>query len=95
MIGLLYVNIDTPNGASRIIVDGELQLVQSAPIRIDSVRRTLYNVNPFDDYDQLSLQEMLELYHNRKGNPLPITYSFRFYRTHCIRLHIYCAAVRV
>ncbi len=50
MIGLLYLDIDTPNGASRIITSGDLKLHQSSPIMIDSQKRTLYNTNPFADY---------------------------------------------
>lgn len=62
MIGLIYVDVDTPNGASLIITDGELKLVQASPILIDSVKRTLYNVDPFDDYQKYSMQEILENY---------------------------------
>lgn len=50
MIGLLYLDIDTPNGASKIITSGELNLHQSSPIMIDSQKRTLYNTNPLDDF---------------------------------------------
>ena len=68
MIGMMVMSVDTPNGASEIMADGELKLVQSAPIRIDSAKRTLYNANPLDDYQKSSLYEILELYHDRKGN---------------------------
>lgn len=50
MVGMLYLDIDTPNGASVVIADGELILKQSSPVLIDSVKRTLYNTDPFDDY---------------------------------------------
>lgn len=50
MIGLFYLDISTPSGASTIITDGELILQQSAPVLIDSVKRTLYDQNPLDDY---------------------------------------------
>ena len=68
MIGLMVVDIDTPNGASRVVADGELTLKQAAPIRIDSVKRTLYNTNPLDDYTSYSLIDILGFYNNRKGN---------------------------
>ena len=70
MIGMLYLDIDTPNGASRIIADGELEMKQSSPVLIDSVKRTLYNTNPLDDYQSFSLPDILEFYNNRKGNHL-------------------------
>ncbi len=34
---------------------------------IDSVKRTLYNTNPLDDYQKYSLLEILEFYNDRKG----------------------------
>lgn len=49
MIGLLYASIDTPDGASRILLDGSLDLVQTSPVLIDSKTRTLYNVNPLTE----------------------------------------------
>lgn len=51
MIGLIHISIDTPNGACTVITDGELLLKQASPVLIDSVKRTLYNKNPLDDYD--------------------------------------------
>ena len=67
MIGLFNVNIDTPNGAASIKSTGDLKLVQSTPTHIDSVKRTLYNVNPFDSYGTYSLQDILEQYYFRTG----------------------------
>jgi len=37
MIGMMHVNLDTPNGAGRILVDGQLNFMQDEPILIDSV----------------------------------------------------------
>jgi len=37
MIGMMHVNLDTPNGAGRIMVDGQLNFMQDEPILIDSV----------------------------------------------------------
>jgi hypothetical protein len=67
MVGMLHVSIDTPNGASTIITDGDLSLHQSAPVLIDSVKRTLYNKNPLDDYNSYSMLSILEFYSDRKG----------------------------
>ena len=67
MIGMMVVNIDTPNGASRILTEGELKLVQTEPIRLDSIRRAIYNVNPLDDYLTSSFFDILESYQSRKG----------------------------
>lgn len=43
------MNKDTPSGVSKIISDGELKLVQRRPILIDSITRSLYDVDPFTD----------------------------------------------
>ncbi len=39
MIGMMHVNIDTPNGAAMTYVDGLLNFMQDEPILIDSVER--------------------------------------------------------
>ncbi len=49
MIGLLYASADTPDGASRVLFDGSLELVQTSPVLIDSKTRTLYNSNPLSE----------------------------------------------
>ena len=67
MIGMMQVSIDTPNGASRVVVDGNLKLYQSAPVLIDSIKRTLYNVNPLDEFSKYSMMDILDFYNNRKG----------------------------
>ena len=54
MIGLLYLDIDTPMGASRIVSSGTLDLVQDEPILIDSVKRTLYNIDPLEEQKGLN-----------------------------------------
>ena len=48
MTGLLYVNIDTPNGASKVIVEGDLKLKQDSPMVFDNFSRELYAANPVD-----------------------------------------------
>ena len=67
MIGMFQVNIDTPSGAPRIQSVGELDLVQRGALPVSSNKRTLYNTNPFDDYQHYSFQEVLEFYAERKG----------------------------
>ena len=49
LVGMLDLNINTPNGASKIISEGSLELQQSKPVLIDSQVRTLYNSDPLTD----------------------------------------------
>ena len=67
MIGLFMIDIDTPSGASTIKTSGELDFIQTSPTHLDSQKRTVYNVNPFDDYQKYSLPDILEFYNFRKG----------------------------
>jgi hypothetical protein len=69
MIGLAHVNIDVPNGAAKIIVDGELEFVQDEPILLDSIKRTLYSSDPISGpmYQKYSLPMLLEFNAGRKG----------------------------
>ena len=55
MIGLFHLNIDTPSGAARIKSTGQLDLIQDSPSGVDSIKRTNFKVNPFDDYTKYSL----------------------------------------
>ena len=48
MAGLVHVDLDTPNGVARALVDGQLKFDQAAPILIDSITRTLYSENPIN-----------------------------------------------
>ena len=48
MVGLLHVDLDTPHGTYLSRVDGNLNFDQAAPILIDSIPRTLYNVDPLN-----------------------------------------------
>lgn len=48
-VGMIHVSIDTPQGASNIIVDGQLKLKQNRPVLIDSITRSLYNIDPLSD----------------------------------------------
>lgn len=65
MISLFYLNLNTPNGASKIIADGELELVQQEPIMITSKKKDLYAIDPLDSVDKYSLPEILEHYEAR------------------------------
>jgi hypothetical protein len=58
---------NTPNGAAKVIVDGDLVLKQTGPIVFDSNKRTIYKDNPFDVnlISKHSMTELLELYHER------------------------------
>lgn len=49
MIGMIHISVDTPLGASKVIVDGQLTLQQRQPVLIDSIMRSVYDVNPFLD----------------------------------------------
>ena len=67
MMGMLSLDIDTPNGAAKVIVDGDLVLKQTGPIVFDSNKRTIYKENPFSVslISKHSMTELLELYHER------------------------------
>ena len=67
MVGLMVIDIDTPNGASQVITTGELQLKENAPVLVDSVKRTIYNTNPLDEYKSFSLFDILQFYNARNG----------------------------
>lgn len=67
MISLFQVQMATPNGASTIKSKGELKLIQTSPTNIDNQRRSVYNVNPFDDYAKYPFSEILESHEFRKG----------------------------
>lgn len=46
MIGMLETAVETPNGAGKVTMNGELNFDQDEPILIDNVRRTIFNVDP-------------------------------------------------
>jgi hypothetical protein len=82
MIGIFHVNVDTPSGASRIQTIGELQLAQTSALPVSSSKRSLYDTNPFDDYQHYSMQEVLESYAARNG----MFGKINFYRENCFKL---------
>ena len=63
---MMHMSIDTPSGASKVIIEGTLELIQQAPVLIDSMKRTLYNKNPLDDYTIMSMPQIMEAYEARK-----------------------------
>lgn len=67
MTGLLSLDIDTPNGASKVIVDGDLHFKQTAPVVFDAIKRTVYKANPLDVslVEKHTMMELLELYNDR------------------------------
>ena len=69
MIGMIHMQVDTPIGASKVIVDGELNLDQRKPILIDSVTRSIYNIDPFVDVkqEQYSIEQIVQDYNGRNG----------------------------
>ena len=69
MVGMIHVSIDTPSGASTIIVDGQIKLKQTRPVLIDSITRSLYNSDPIMDvnYTQFSLDQIIDKYQDRNG----------------------------
>lgn len=69
MTGLLHLSIDTPNGASKVIVDGDLQFRQDSPIVFEKVQRLVYQENPISVslLKKNSLTELIEKYYSRTG----------------------------
>ena len=69
MIGMMHVNIDTPNGAAMTYVDGLLNFEQDEPILIDSILRTIYNYDPItaEQYQKYSMPKIADFYASRKG----------------------------
>jgi hypothetical protein len=55
MIGLFHLSVDTPSGAAHIKSKGQLDFIQETSSNVDSIKRTNYKVNPFDDYTKYSL----------------------------------------
>ena len=69
LIGLIHLSVDTPIGASKIVSDGDLALKQTHPVLIDSITRSLYDIDPISgvNMEQFSIGELLENYHHRSG----------------------------
>ena len=96
LIGMLDLNINTPSGASKVISEGDLELIQSKPILIDSKSRTVYNKDPLTDANnhQHSLEEIRENYHLRserldfKSNDFVMPLGNRFSTTLDITVNI-------
>ena len=67
MAGMMHIDLDTPNGAAKARVSGELKFEQSGPILLDSITRTLYQESPItpDSYANIGLPGILENYEAR------------------------------
>ena len=64
MKGLMQVDIDTPNGVSKALINGDLNLYQEEPVLIDSKKRTVYDKDLLDAVanKELTLLSMFEKY---------------------------------
>ena len=69
MQGMLDLQIDTPEGAARILSDGQIVLLQQKSALIDSITRTLYNKDPLADlnFEQYSVYDIVDKYNARNG----------------------------
>lgn len=48
MTGMIHLSIDTPNGAAKVIADGELVFSQDGPVVFDQTKRSIYKANPLE-----------------------------------------------
>ena len=70
MHGMLNAVVETPDGAGKVILNGNLNFYQDEAILIDNVKRSIWNDDPIkkaysydnDQLDYLSLNEIIELY---------------------------------
>jgi len=64
---MLDLQIDTPEGAARILSDGQIVLLQQKSALIDSITRTLYNKDPLADlnFEQYSIYDIVDKYNAR------------------------------
>lgn len=64
MKGLMQVDIDAPNGISKALINGDLNLYQEEPTLIDSKKRTVYEKDLLDKVaaKELTLKGMFEEY---------------------------------
>jgi hypothetical protein len=58
MIGLMHLSVACPEGASKIIADGDLKLKQQFPVLIDSITRTVFNQNPLTNSDSKAFEQL-------------------------------------
>jgi len=64
----MQVDIDAPNGISKALITGDLNLNQEEPTLIDSKKRTVYNHDLLDKVanKEITLQGMVEEYQSHK-----------------------------
>ena len=63
------LQVDTPEGAARILSDGQIALRQQKSALIDSITRTLYDKDPLTDlnFEQFSVYDIVDKYNARNG----------------------------
>lgn len=63
MIGMIETSVETPNGAGKVSLTGDLVFEQQEAILIDNVLRTLFDVDPLmSSYESQSLNEIIDKY---------------------------------
>ena len=69
MTALLHLSVDTPNGAAKVIADGDLILRQDGPVVFDQAKRQVYKQNPLDleSVQKSSLLDLIKDYYGRSG----------------------------
>ena len=67
MKGMLELNVDTPEGAASIITNGEMVFKQNKNILIDSIPRTIHDVDPLTDipFEQYAVNDIVDKYYER------------------------------
>lgn len=94
MIGMIDTVVETPNGAGKVTIDGELKFYQDEAILVDNVRRTLFDVDPLmSEYESRSLNGIIDNYQSQKGKWPPSFLRLCFYRKTGLRLPIPCLAL--
>ena len=95
-VGMLQLSVDSPMGASKITSNGHLELVQDKPPLIDSITRTIYDVDPLTDviYSQYTIEELTEAYNHRNEKVNYVATNFvqnlgsRFSTTLEVNIHV-------
>lgn len=60
MTAMLQLSVDTPNGASKVIADGELIFKQDGPVVFDQAKRQVYKQSPLE-LDSVEKSSLLDL----------------------------------
>lgn len=66
MVGLLQAVVETPSGAGKVLLSGNLEFMQDQAIHLDASNQ-LYNYDPIlSSYKTMSLNEIIDLYQARE-----------------------------